>query len=593
MNYESPISGDAQMAPSNVIRLPGHVDAVKSPIPMVASMASATRMPSGYFSGPDGVYFLEQDETGDETSVWICSPITVIGLCRRSCGKGWSRVVDIVDPDGRTHRQLIDEALFNGSSAVLLRPLLDCGLRVAKGAEARIRVADLLGAWRPQETFVRVSRTGWVDDDFDTFALADGTIIGHKKSILERDTGTIGKAARASGSHKDWQETVAAPCVGNPLMMLALSQAFAGPLLAPLGLDGGGFHFRGASSRGKTTLLSVAASVWGAPGYVQSWRSTDNAMENSASFCNSGLLALDELHQVSPQVAGEIIYMLANGRGKQRMTSGGKSKSTDTWHVATLSSGEISPEDHMASGGKKIHAGQEIRLIDIKADGRMFGAFDNLHGEAEAMRFVDKLRQAVASHHGHAGRMFVERLIGKSYPSDSLKRIIKAFVDRAIKTYDLEPDGQVLRVLKRFAVAALAGELATNLGVTGWKKGEAVQGILAVVGIWSNGREVARASQIASARERTRTYLMGHLDRFVASGSTEDLDGWKDDAWFYISSETWSRIHGFEDAQQAARLHKAANLLKTDKGETLQFRMGRNTSGRPKVYAVSIRVLDV
>ncbi len=439
---------------------------------------------------------------------------------------------------------------------------------------------------------MRVSRVGWIDGDFDTFAFADGTIVGRRKAILERETGLIGEMAGTHGSSEVWQETIASACVGNPLLLLAVSQAFVGPLLEPLGLDGGGFHFRGASSRGKTTLLNVAASVWGAPDYVQSWRTTDNALENIASCCSSTLLPLDELHLVSPQVAGDIVYILANGRGKLRMATG-KTKPTDTWHVATLSSGEITLEEHLASAGKRTHAGQEIRLIDVEADGRKFGSFDTLHGETEPGRFAEKLLEAAGSNHGHVSRIFVEKLSRNMDRRENMNNIMIGFVEHAVKSHDLQRDSQVRRALKRFAVAALAGELATTFGLTGWKRGEAWQGILAVAGVWLLERNSAKVSEVASALERTRVYLTTNSQNFHPCGSTGGMDGWRDEVWFYIRPEAWARIHGVDGVKEQARLHKAASMLKTDRGDTLQLRMGRTTPGRPKVYAVNVRVLDV
>ncbi len=113
---------------------------------------SDASMPRGFSVEPEGIYFHAENDMGDAGTLWICSPISVVGLCRRSCGKGWSRVVDVVDPDGRTHRLLLDEALFNGAPTALLRPLLDHGLQVAKGSAARKHVADLLVACRLAST---------------------------------------------------------------------------------------------------------------------------------------------------------------------------------------------------------------------------------------------------------------------------------------------------------------------------------------------------------------------------------------------------------------------------------------------------------
>jgi putative DNA primase/helicase len=76
---------------------------------------------------------------------------------------------------------------------------------------------------------------------------------------------------------------VAALCVGNSRLAFAVACAFAGPLLRPAGVESGGFHYRGDSSSGKTTALKVAASVYGGAGYLQRWRTTDNALEAIAA----------------------------------------------------------------------------------------------------------------------------------------------------------------------------------------------------------------------------------------------------------------------------------------------------------------------
>jgi putative DNA primase/helicase len=72
-------------------------------------------------------------------------------------------------------------------------------------------------------------------------------------------------------------------CVGNSRLAFAVACAFAGPLLRPAGMESGGFHYRGDSSSGKTTALKVAASVYGGAGYLQRWRTTDNALEAIAA----------------------------------------------------------------------------------------------------------------------------------------------------------------------------------------------------------------------------------------------------------------------------------------------------------------------
>ena len=100
-------------------------------------------------------------------------------------------------------------------------------------------------------------------------------------------------------------------------MLFAVSLAFAAPLLAPLAVENGGFHIFGPSSCGKSTALRVAASVYGGPDYITTWRATDNGLEGTAAAHNDTLLIMDEMGQVSPNIVGDVVYMLANGEGKR------------------------------------------------------------------------------------------------------------------------------------------------------------------------------------------------------------------------------------------------------------------------------------
>src|SRR5208337_4921096 len=123
------------------------------------------------------------------------------------------------------------------------------------------------------------------------------------------------------GTIEDWRNGVAKLASGHALPVLAISAALAGPLLYLAGIEGGGIHFFGQSSTGKTTLLSLAASVWGrgaTPGYVRAWRATANGLEGAAAGATDTALILDELGQVDGRELAGALYALANGAGKAR-----------------------------------------------------------------------------------------------------------------------------------------------------------------------------------------------------------------------------------------------------------------------------------
>lgn len=146
----------------------------------------------------------------------------------------------------------------------------------------------------------------------------------------------------------------------------------------------------GNSSSGKTTCLNVAASVFGSPEYVVTWKATDNALENVAFKHNDALLILDELSEISPSKAGEVAYMLANGQGKKRLDKNCNARETWAWRLIFLSSGEVDLASHMAEESKTSKAGQKIRLLNIpaKANNKSFGIFEDLH----SLRMVQNFR---------------------------------------------------------------------------------------------------------------------------------------------------------------------------------------------------------
>jgi uncharacterized protein (DUF927 family) len=264
--------------------------------------------------------------------------------------------------------------------------------------------------------------------------------------------------------------------------------AFAAVLLTLLDIEGGGIHWRGQSSEGKTTVLLVAASVWGEPGRLERWRATSNGLEGVASYHNDSLLLLDELREVDPKEAGVVAYMLSNGAGKRRGRPEGGSRPRLTWRLLFLSSVEISLETHVAHAGQRVHAGQDVRLVDLPAvAGNGHGVFEDLHTHANGQVFADCLKRHAAEAYGTAGRAFLTELVKDiALAKAEARQVIDRFVQPPV--VPTGASGQVRRVAQRFGVIAAAGELATAYGVTGWNPGEATQAAKTCFEAWVTQR---------------------------------------------------------------------------------------------------------
>jgi len=574
---------------SNIIHIPGLGAGTVQNVPG-ASVSDGP--PADFFLGQDGVWQIRATKDDDEEAVRLCSPLRVVALCRRANGSGWGQVIEIEDEDGRSHTVILDAATLSGSASRVVAVLVSKGLVLARGAKVKEGIVELLNAWRPQLRLDLVDALGWTDGACSAFALADGRVLGNAQVYYPGASPELAASVRPHGSQSAWTRNIAEPCLGNPLAILAISQALSGPLLQFLGMQGGGFHLFGASSCGKSTLLQIAASVWGDATLVRSWRVTSNALEPIAAASSGTSLLLDELAEIDPRKLGEVAYLLANGQGKGRLGQKGELTPVFRWRVALLSSGEISIVAHIKAGGRHVHAGHQVRLVDIPADSRAFGAFDVLHGSTDGRVFSERLNRAALEHNGWAGPVFIEALMRNQSERDAMRRTVERFLAMVMRKHDLPQDAQVERVLKRFALAALAGELASKFGLTGWPKGAATMAMMSLVGEWLASQDCASRSKadmsIALTRDYLRTYSASRLSE-LGSLAVDRQDGWRDDAWFYLLPETWQRVHG-DDAVEAARRHRSADLLKASKGHH-QFRMPRKVEGQPRVYAVSARIL--
>jgi putative DNA primase/helicase len=270
----------------------------------------------------------------------------------------------------------------------------------------RAEIVDYLAMARLDKHIGSTQSTGWYDEQ--TFVLPD-SVIGTSQVWYQGGPVSASPYGQ-SGTLKDWQEQVAKRAIGKPNLIVALSTALAGPLLKKFNVEGGGLHWFGPTTIGKTTLLECGQSVWGGPTYRRSWRSTVNALEGSALLHTDTVLVLDEVHLVEARELDSAIYALVNGYGKGRADKLGGTKPVAHWRVLVLSSGEVSSEIQLAQGGINVRSGQILRFLDIPALGD-FGVFDSLHGSSGGAAFADTLREAVSAHYGHAGPLFVRHLI--------------------------------------------------------------------------------------------------------------------------------------------------------------------------------------
>ncbi|PIF16578.1 MULTISPECIES: DUF927 domain-containing protein [unclassified Acidovorax] len=456
-----------------------------------------------------GVWHAGVDKEGQpKAPQWVCSRLDVQALTRDQDGAGWGYLLAFADPLGKPKQWAMPARMLSGDGGEYRAALLNMGLRIAPSPAARNLLTQYIQTRQPGEFASCTDRIGWHGR---AFVLPHETIGDDAERIVFQSESQMENTFRVKHDAAAWRDRIGALCVGNSRLVFAVACAFAGPLLRPAGMESGGFHIRGDSSSGKTTALRLAASVYGGPSYMQRWRTTDNALEAiAAQHCDS-LLILDELAQVEGKVAGECAYMLANEQSKARATRNGAPRARLSWRLLFLSAGELGLADHMAEGMKRTRTGQEVRMADIPADaGKGLGAFEELHDFAGGAAFSSHLAREAQVCHGAPGRAFVEWACTHA---DGLPKRLRTAVQALAREWIPQgASGQVERVGARFALVGVAGELATEAGLTGWPAGESARGARACFDAWLAARGGAGNGEVVAMLRAVRRFLETHGD---------------------------------------------------------------------------------
>ena len=558
-----------------------------------------------YQMNDKGLAFIKANAKGDgqtTESILVSGPFEILGRVRDPKGEGWARLLRWRDDDNRVHSHAVSDADLHGDISALCANLARRGLRITTGPDRSYFVRYLNGADIENRVTV-VPTTGWHDiGTSKVFALPYITI----GSVMDETVmvqGAITSPFESRGTLTDWQGSVGLLVAAHSRPTFAVSTAFAGPLLGLLGLEGGGFHFHGQSSRGKTTAVKAAASVWGkgdSPGFVRPWRSTANALEATAAMHTDTLLPLDELGVVEAKEAAMAIYSLSSGTGKGRSKRDGSLRPSMTWRTMVLSTGEIRLTDKLIEGHQQSRAGQQVRLVDIPADGgKGFGAFDNGGAANDPKALADQIMAAAQTSYGTAGPEFVRRLAadGIDKNPDEIKAIMGAFSSRWIPP---GADGQVLRVVDRFGLVAAAGELACDFGIVPWQKGDALEAARRCFADWFDSRGGAEAGEVQSAISQVRLYIERHGDsRFEAIGSGDravnNRAGWRkgdgtDREWL-IPPEIWkAEVAVGHDTKLVARALADRGMLR--RGPDSYSRVERIQNRSQRVYVVTACILS-
>ena len=403
--------------------------------------------------------------TGEAQEVWlpVATPFGVTARLRRADQEdGYGIRVVVEDMAGEPRDIDFNRGdLARMGAAEVRAQLFEAGLRTEGEGEAI--AVQVLKAADPAREVVVVSRPGW----HRLSGMAEPVFVTPAGAALGApDPDAIGLAQAgqlagpgSAGSLEGWRHAIGAAVLRSrcPHWILGAVASYAGPLIDLCGFESCGLNLSGLSTSGKTTAQRLAVSAWASPllgaGLLQSMRSTENALESLGQLSSGTVLALDELAHADGRVVARMIYSLASGIGKARMTSGAELKGRYAWRTFLLLSGECSLEEKVRADGGTWTAGAAARIADVDVTG-----IDREVDQA-TLDAIDGIRQ----HFGHAGPAFVRALIAQRLhrKPDTLR----ARVVRAATGIAGTGDSARLRAALPFALLFVAGQLAVSIGL--------------------------------------------------------------------------------------------------------------------------------
>lgn len=321
-----------------------------------------------------------------DVPIMICRQFPIISKSFQNVEKSQLHHEIQWDNNGRIYRETVPAGDIATKPKLLL--LADKSLAVTdNNAKELIQYFDRFILFNDIQMGHLVERLGHVKGGFIHPLMSEGI------KILPPDIGdkqTV-EAFETVGTGDSWIENVFNQVKDHPKAVIMLLGSFASVILNDLKLSPFIIDLSGPTSKGKTTVLKVAASVWGSGHLVGEWNITKVAAERKAAFLNSFPLMLDDTMKADEKQLKNFVYNFSGGRSKGRGSISG-TQIEFTWNNLLLSTGETSLTEYAMQAG-----GAAARVLPITGL-----PFDDVEYD-----FFNDLYEAIEDNHGAIGMDFL------------------------------------------------------------------------------------------------------------------------------------------------------------------------------------------
>ena len=302
--------------------------------------------------------------------------------------------------------------------------------------------------WRRQAVSKYYDTLGWYNDGF---VLGGYLIDGNGSRPAHVNNNSMLSTMAPKGDVGAWTRAMAVLDRPGLEMHQFIVLASFGSILHELGgVTSAVVSAVGQSGYGKTLSSRVGLSIYGSPDIlIQAGNATDAAVQERASRHRNIPYLLDEVTNMDPKRLGQLIYMLADGRGRERSGKDLELKSPPSWWCVPIITGNhpiLDQPQHI------IQEAHRRRVVEIHFDTEIDG---------ETARHVNDVIQ---SNYGVVGVDFIRAIAGQR---DRVPDWWRAVVDDLTQRYPNIPSAN-RHALWLLAGATMGGRIAKQLGLIGW-----------------------------------------------------------------------------------------------------------------------------
>lgn len=300
---------------------------------------------------------------------------------------------------------------------------------------------------------------GWADGKMDAFILGNQKILPNSIEFNPPTASTIAHfdSFEPRGTLEEWKQVISFwDREGFELYQYVLGTGFGSVLMEFFNANCAAMHLHSDESGvGKTSAVFASLGIWGSPEKLMlDHEDTHYSRMNRGEVYHNLPWAIDEITNITPQQASQILYQFTSGKQRNRMSSKGNIERYRgrPWHLLAITTGNASIIERvsMAKAMAKAEA-QRVLECFVPSVKHLFGSIK------EAYAFEEKVKKGT---YGVAAVPFVQYVMNNL---DEVRALTKKVKDRVDTIGKLESEN---RFWSAHIAATLSGLiLAKRIGL--------------------------------------------------------------------------------------------------------------------------------